>query len=177
MPSSSSLCIPAYATGVYEREEDEVDPGLLQLARDALEAALAAALRPDLTAALAALDAALQQKDGRGSDVAGRQALLADGLQQNQQQGVDGGSGGGAPAGAFAYHPVAAAQRSMRAACLCMLGALRPAPPAVVADLSGRLAAADNLTDAGETSPRFTSLSASAAGAAAAAAAAARQLW
>lgn len=106
--------------GVYERDDgDGVDPGMLQVARHSLERALAAALRPELGAAVLALDAAL---------------------------GVD-ATAPGSPARyavPYAYSAQAAAQRSMRQAALYLLASL--GEPAVLADLQvcsrGRVCAA-----------------------------------
>ncbi|KAI7837638.1 hypothetical protein COHA_008560 [Chlorella ohadii] len=108
--------------GIYERDDgDGVDPGMLQVARQSLERALAAALRPELGSAVLALDAAL---------------------------GVDTAAPGGPTRYAvpYAYSAQAAAQRSMRQAALHLLAAL--GEPAVLADLQARLAGATNLTEA-----------------------------
>lgn len=100
--------------GIYERDDgDGVDPGMLQVARQSLERALAAALRPELGSAVLALDAAL---------------------------GVDTAAPGGPTRYAvpYAYSAQAAAQRSMRQAALHLLAAL--GEPAVLADLQVRAA-------------------------------------
>lgn len=116
---------------VFMREQDPVDPAVLQLARDALERALAAALQPALAAAVAALDAALAagSSSGEGEDA----ATPAAAGQQQQPTG-------------YAYTAEGAARRSLRHACLYLQAAL--GEPALVADLQARLAAATNLTDA-----------------------------
>eukprot|EP00887_Chlorella_sp_A99_P005869 scaffold1.g5869.t1 len=135
--------------GVYEKVES-VDPGALQLAREALERALAADLVADLAPAVRALDAALATMGAHSGG--GRERQQDGASRQGPAAAADGGTDGQARPGeqgtAYAYNAEGAALRAMQQACLYLLAALGEEKARALSDLEARLAAAANLSDA-----------------------------